>query len=78
MSAVVAEVPLSDETRAALLGQVNRRRRVLDCIIAYEKGDWDRSIILAQSLKIKPTLLPKAYADALKWSRELQQGSARY
>ena len=72
MSAILADVPLSDETRDALLGQTNRRRRLLDCIIAYERGHWDRSIVMAQSLKIKPTLMPKAYADALKWSRELE------
>jgi EAL and modified HD-GYP domain-containing signal transduction protein len=74
MTAVVADIPLSDDTRDALLGQVNRRRRVLDCIVAYERGHWDRAIVMAQSLKIKPTLLPKAYADALKWSREIHEG----
>ena len=73
MAKIVEEMPLSDETRDALLGRSNRRRRALDCVIAYERGQWDRSIVLAQTLKIKPTLLPKAYADALKWSRELQQ-----
>jgi EAL and modified HD-GYP domain-containing signal transduction protein len=72
MSSIVADVPLSDETRAALLGETNRRRRVLDCVIAYERGHWDRAIVMAQSMKVRPTLLPKAYADALKWSRELQ------
>jgi EAL and modified HD-GYP domain-containing signal transduction protein len=76
MAAIVADVPLSDETRAALTGESNRRRRMLDCVIAYERGHWDRAIVMAQSLKVKPALLPKAYADALRWSRELQQDTA--
>ncbi len=40
MTAILAELPLSPEVTAALLGGANFWRRLLDCVIAYERGDW--------------------------------------
>jgi EAL and modified HD-GYP domain-containing signal transduction protein len=71
MSEVLIDLPLDKDTQAALRGQDNWKRRVLDCVIAYERGDWDRAIDLARRTAIERTLLPVAYAEALKWSREL-------
>jgi EAL and modified HD-GYP domain-containing signal transduction protein len=76
MAAVLSDLPLADETRKALLGEDNRTRRLLDCAIAYERGDWDRSTELASRAGIKLTVLPIAFAEALRWSRELQQQAA--
>ena len=73
MSAVLRDLPLADETRNALLGEDNRTRRPLECAIAYERGDWDRCTQLATHAGIKLTVLPIAFAEALRWSRELQQ-----
>jgi EAL and modified HD-GYP domain-containing signal transduction protein len=73
MSEVLIDLPLDKDTQAALRGQDNWKRRVLDCVIAYERGDWDRAIDLARRTAIERTLLPVAYAEALKWSRELSE-----
>jgi EAL and modified HD-GYP domain-containing signal transduction protein len=72
MKAVLADLPLADETEAALLGADNATRRLLDCVIAYEHGEWERAEHLARRAKIDPALLPKAFADALRWSREIR------
>jgi len=72
MAAVLADLPLADETRDALLGEDNRTRPLLECAIAYERGDWDRSAELVSRAGIKLTVLPIAFAEALRWSRELQ------
>jgi hypothetical protein len=45
---------------------------MLDCVIAYEHGEWERAEQLARRAKIDPTILPKAFADALRWSREIR------
>jgi EAL and modified HD-GYP domain-containing signal transduction protein len=72
MKAVLADLPLADETEAALLGEDNETRRLLDCVVAYEHGDWETAEHLARRAKIDPSLLPKAFADALRWSREIR------
>jgi EAL and modified HD-GYP domain-containing signal transduction protein len=73
MSEVLIDLPIGPETQAALRGQDNWKRRVLDCVIAYERGDWDKAIELASRTAIERTLLPVAHAEALRWSRQLQE-----
>jgi EAL and modified HD-GYP domain-containing signal transduction protein len=73
MEAILSDLPLADETRAALLGEDNPTRRLLDCAIAYERGEWDRCAEVSQRAGVKLTSLPVAFADALRWSRELQK-----
>lgn len=77
MSSVVAELPLPDAIRAALRGDDNRYRRLLDCAIAYEQGAWDQAIELAQAANVNPDVLARAYSDALRWSHDLDQLEAR-
>jgi len=72
MKAVLADLPLAEETEAALLGEDNATRRMLDCVIAYEHGEWERAEQLARRAKIDPAVLPKAFANALRWSREIR------
>ena len=70
---VLLDLPLDTETQAALRGQDNWKRRVLDCVVAYERGDWDKAIDLAGRTAIERTVLPVAHAEALRWSRQLQE-----
>ncbi|HEX5109514.1 MAG TPA: HDOD domain-containing protein [Vicinamibacterales bacterium] len=73
MATAVAELPLSDTVRGALLGEQNRARSVLDAVIAHERGEWDEAARIAATLPVKAERLPAAYADSLKWARELTQ-----
>jgi EAL and modified HD-GYP domain-containing signal transduction protein len=72
MQSIVEELPLDVDTKRALCGEANAKRRLLDCVIAYEHGDWATCSMLAQSLRIDPAVLPGAAADALRWSQELR------
>jgi EAL and modified HD-GYP domain-containing signal transduction protein len=76
MPAVVEAMPLPEPVRDALLGAENARRRLLDCTVAYEQGSWDRCYELSRGTGVNPTVLPTAYAEALRWSAELRQGAA--
>jgi len=73
MRDILKDLPLAPDTEAALLGQDNRTRRLLDTVIAYESGQWDRCVQLAASAGADPAQLPTAFAQALKWSRELRE-----
>lgn len=76
MSSIVEELPLEDETKRALSGEQNPRRQLLECVIAYERGDWFTCTTLARALRIDPAVLPGAAAEALRWSQELRDPSA--
>lgn len=77
MPALVESMPVSKDVRAALLGEGNAHRRMLDCAVAYEEGEWDQCFELAKTAGLNPAVLPAAYAEALRWSAELGAGLQR-
>jgi EAL and modified HD-GYP domain-containing signal transduction protein len=75
MAAALAEVPVSPAIKAALLGEPNPPRLVLDAVVAYERGEWDVAEEAANHALFDPALLRTTYADALRWARELSRAS---
>lgn len=73
MAQVVKDLPLDPEIEAALSGQDNEAKRVLDAIVDYEQGRWDTADATMAALGLPTDLLPESYADALIWARALTQ-----
>jgi c-di-GMP-related signal transduction protein len=67
---------LSRGTRAALCGTLNKPRMLLDCVIAYERADWDVCERLATALRLDPDKLPRAYRESLEWTLGLEGSAA--
>jgi EAL and modified HD-GYP domain-containing signal transduction protein len=78
MADVLAGLPVSSELKGALLGTDadGPLRKLLECAAAYERGHWQRAIDAAAPLGIDHARLPRAYEDALRWSRELDRQRA--
>jgi c-di-GMP-related signal transduction protein len=76
LAAVLGLLPLAEETRHALCGDQNSRRLLLDCVIAYERGEWDVCQQLAVRAGVDPANLPGAYQEALAWTRGLDGSAA--
>ncbi len=72
MEDVLKEVALSDELNAALLGEDNDLRHLLDLVIAYEKCDWDAVITCCDSVKLPVDHLKPTYDKVLEWYNILQ------
>lgn len=72
MHDVIQAVPLSDDSRAALGGTENRLRLLLNCAVTYERGEWDRAVVMAARAGLNPQELPAAYLRAMAWARDLQ------
>lgn len=70
MEAVVAQLPLDESIRAALLGDDNQARRLLDCVVAYERGDWPVWQALVTETGLSDSVFASASADALRWSND--------
>ncbi len=72
----VADLPVPDRVRSALIGEPNVLRTVLDAIIAYERGQWDAATTALQQVGLDAHHLPLAYGNALKWARELSHAAS--
>jgi c-di-GMP phosphodiesterase len=71
MAEAVADLPLSDAARDALLGRPNPLRSVLEAVVAYEDGGWEDAVASAQTIGAPESDLQQAYIGALTWAHEL-------
>jgi EAL and modified HD-GYP domain-containing signal transduction protein len=61
----MAELPLTNEIKRALLGYDNQIRAFLDLILAYEKADWVNFSVYAQKVLVDESEVPNLYLQAL-------------
>jgi c-di-GMP-related signal transduction protein len=71
MAEAIAELPLSDAARAALLGEPGPMRSILDAVVAYETGSWEEAIDTAESVGAVEATLSHAHAGATSWARQV-------
>ena len=76
LAEAIADLPLPTEVRAALMGEANVPRQILDVVIAYENGMWDEALEKARALGLSEDSPATVYSDALKWARELSRAAA--
>ncbi len=76
LDVLLAELPLPPRVAAALCGEDNSRRHLLDCVTAYASGQFETATTLAGRIGVDRATLPRAYNESLKWSRELQRQPA--
>ena len=74
MADVLAEMPVVDEIKTALLGGSNRLRTVLDSVIAQEMGNWHDLRICAKQMGVDEDVLPQTYLQAVQWQRDIFTG----
>jgi len=71
MRLVLEELPIAPDVSAALVGEPNLLRDVLQTAISYEQGNWGEFSQLAKKLALKENSLGALYLQALRWSGEL-------
>ncbi len=74
---VLAEMPLADELKDALLGVDNALRHVLDSAIAHEQGDWPSFRSSIGYFGMDEERFPDTYLPAVQWVREIFQPELR-
>lgn len=70
MGEIVSHLPIEDGIKQALVGERNRYREILDIVVAYEAGQWDRLPEAAAVLNLPECALPAGFEDALRWTQE--------
>jgi len=63
MSEVLSMVELSSYVHEALIERKGKRGEVLQCVLAYEQGDWEG----VQHLGLDHSTLQKSYLESLAW-----------
>lgn len=71
MEDVLKELPLSQETNRALLGQPSRYSNIYQLALAYEAAQWDRCDDLADQLRLPREAIPKLYHSALHAANQI-------
>jgi c-di-GMP-related signal transduction protein len=75
MDRILVTLPLGHDVRDALLGGQNPLRAVLDCVVAYEQGLWDKASNLAVAAGIQEREIPTCYLEAVAWTRDIFQST---
>ncbi|HHO67445.1 MAG TPA: HDOD domain-containing protein [Gammaproteobacteria bacterium] len=69
MEEILTQLPLADHIAAALLEHAGIHGRILDCVLAYERGEWEK--ISCNTLTMKD--IRGCYLEALAWSSQIQR-----
>ena len=67
---ILAEVSLPVEVRAPLLGEPGWERGILECAVAYMKGDWESFVAQAIATGVPEERVPDLHREALAWMRQ--------
>lgn len=71
MKDILNEVPVSEDIRVALLEGNNTFGSIRDLMLAYEKGEWQKAMEAAASLKLPEPAVAEAHLDAVSWGLEM-------
>ena len=69
MSAVLAQLPISAECRAALEGQENSLSKILQLVVACERGEWGLLSRQCSALDTAESVVWSLYSQAIQWAR---------
>lgn len=68
---ILAELPINDAIKGALLGKSNEFSQVYRLTLSYESADWEAVTAHAASLGIKEGDIPDFYTKAVGWADEI-------
>lgn len=71
LAEVINSLPLSEEVKAALMGQPSKYTDIYEIIKSYEKGDWDTFYGLAFKINMEVSDVPDMFIKSLEWTDRL-------
>ncbi len=74
MADVLKEIAVGPEIRAALLGEMNRYRKILDLVVMYETGAWEGLSERAAQIGIGEDAVPEMFFQSLEWAKKILAG----
>jgi c-di-GMP-related signal transduction protein len=71
MSDVLAEVPVDEEIKKALIGEASRYRPIFEVVLDYESATWDQLAHSARRVGLREEFLPDLYLQSVRWVTEV-------
>ena len=71
MKAALAELPIAEEVKKALLGTPNKFHDALQAVITYEQADWTKLALWANKLNVREDAFPELFLRAVYWCRQI-------
>ena len=75
MRQVLDNVPIDQESKAALLGGASRLRPFYQLMLAQEAGEWKTVSELTRQLHLNESDVATFYWQAMQWAREVTAGT---
>ena len=73
LSEVLERVPISQEIKAALLGEPSPLAAPFELVLAHETGNWARMKELVQQMKLDEEVVSASYWRAVAWAKDACQ-----
>ena len=74
LKTILADLPVRNEIKEALLAKTGLYRSLLDIAIAHERADWETVSAEVGFLGLDPNKIPEIYVAAVDWSTALRRG----
>ena len=73
---VMAEIPVADEVRAAIVSQEGICGTLYQLVLSYEKADWKSIVVYANELGMETDILAQIYFDCVEKVNEIWENFA--
>jgi len=70
LSDILADMPIAEDVKAALLGEKGPLREIYELMFSYEQGNWTQFSELAIQKRIDENEIPPLYRKALEWTTQ--------
>jgi EAL and modified HD-GYP domain-containing signal transduction protein len=74
MEVLLAQVPVEQEMKAALLGQTSTLRPLYQLMLAQESGEWEQSSRLAKQMQLNDEDVSEKWWQAMQWAQNVTHG----
>lgn len=75
MPDVLAEIPVDDDIKKALLGRESRYRPIFEVVLDYESGTWEQLVHSSRHIGLHEDLLPDLYFRSVQWVGDVLSSS---
>jgi c-di-GMP-related signal transduction protein len=71
MTAILADIPVQNDIKEALLGNAGTFRDILEIAIGYETGTWQQLIESAKQARVHEEVVPDLFLQSIAWASQV-------
>jgi len=75
LSDILKEMPVDNDIKEGLLGEENRLHDIFQCVLAFERGEWDLLSERTSKLGVDEATSYQLYFDAIHWGHRCFEGA---